>query len=171
MKVEFSAASLGVDFCLINNPRQSPKKADYWVDQPQRLKGILRSMQTPGLNHIILTVSNTERSHAFYGDLLGFPVTVIEEDPDKSFFFTSGGVQFFFFPSRQPIPNDRFSEFRIGLDHLSFSAPNKEALQELAHKLTAAGVDTKGAEQFIHTGNWYVSFRDPDSIQLEYWLP
>ena len=118
-------------------------------------------MQTPGLNHIILTVSNTERSRAFYGDLLGFPVTMIEEDPDKSFFF----------PSRLPTPNDRFSESRIGLDYLSFSAPSKEALQELADKLTAAGVDTKGVEQFIHTGNWYVSFRDPDNIQLEYWLP
>ena len=102
-------------------------------------------MQTTGLNHIVLTVSSPERSQAFYGDLLGFPVTVIGKDPDKSFFFASGGVQIFFFPPRQPIPNDRFSEFRIGLDHLSFSAPSKEALQELADKLIAAGVDTKGA--------------------------
>jgi glyoxylase I family protein len=128
-------------------------------------------MQTSGLNHIILTVSNVERSRAFYGDLLGFPVMVIEEDPDKSFFFESGGVQFFFFPSRQPIPNDRFSEFRIGLDHLSFNASSKEALQELADQLIAAGVETKGVEQFRPTGNWYVAFRDPDNIQLEYWLP
>ena len=128
-------------------------------------------MQTTGLNHIILTIANTERSRRFYGDLLGFSITVIAEDPDKSFFLTCGGVQFFFFPSRQPLPDDRFSEFRIGLDHLSFTAPTKEALQELAHKLIAAGVDTKGAEQFIHTGNWYVAFRDPDNIQLEYWLP
>lgn len=128
-------------------------------------------MQTSGLNHIILTVSDTERSHAFYGDLLGFLITVFKEDPDKSFFFTCGGVQFFFFPSRQPISNDRFSEFRIGLDHLSFNAPSKEALQELADRLITAGVETKGVEQFIHTGNWYVAFRDPDNIQLEYWLP
>lgn len=128
-------------------------------------------MQTPGLNHIILTISDTGRSRTFYGDLLGFEVKIIEEDPDKSFFFTCGGVQFFFFPSRQPSPNDRFSEFRIGLDHLSFTAPNKEALQELADTLIAAGVETKGVEQFIHTGNWYVAFRDPDNIQLEYWLP
>lgn len=83
-------------------------------------------MQTPGLNHVILTVSSTERSRAFYGDLLSFPIIVIEEDPDKSFLFTSGGVQFFFFPSRKPVQNDRFSEFRIGLDHLSFTAQVKK---------------------------------------------
>jgi glyoxylase I family protein len=127
-------------------------------------------MQTPGLNHVILTISDTERSREFYGDLLGFEVIVIEKDPDKSFFFTCGGVQFFFFPSRQPTANDRFSEFRIGLDHLSFTAHSMEFLKEMADKLISAGVDTKGVEQFAHTGNWYVAFRDPDNIQLESWL-
>ena len=128
-------------------------------------------MQLLGLNHVIITVSNTAQSRAFYDDLLGFDITVIEEDPDKSFFFACGGVKFFFFLSRQPIANDRFSEFRIGLDHLSFTAPDMEFLQEMANKLIAAGVDTNGVEQFIHTGNWYIAFRDPDNIQLEYWLP
>lgn len=128
-------------------------------------------MQTPGLNHIILTVSNVERSRAFYADLLGFPVIVMEDDPDKSFFFECGGVHFFLFPSRHPLPADRFSEFRVGLDHLAFTAPSREALDELAETLKAAGVQTNGVEQFAPTGNWYVAFRDPDNIQLEYWLP
>jgi len=128
-------------------------------------------MRTSGLNHIILTVADVARSRVFYGDILGFAIMIIEEDPDKSFFFSIGDVQIFVFPSRQPIPGDRFSEFRIGLDHLAFTAPSKEALDELADKLGAAGVDTKGVEQFVHTGNWYVAFRDPDNIQLEYWLP
>lgn len=128
-------------------------------------------MHTTGLNHVILTISNVERSRAFYGDLLGFDVIVIEEDPDGSFFFEAGDVLFFFFPSREPIPGDRFSEFRIGLDHLAFAAPSREALEELAGKLISAGVDTAGVEQFAPTGNWYVAFRDPDNIQLEYWLP
>jgi len=128
-------------------------------------------MQTPGLNHIILTISNTEQSRAFYGELLGFEIIIMENDPDKSFFFECGGVYFFFFPSRQPTPNDSFSEFRIGLDHLAFTAPSMEFLKEMTEKLIAAGVDTKGVEQFAPTGNWYVAFRDPNNIQLEYWLP
>jgi catechol 2,3-dioxygenase-like lactoylglutathione lyase family enzyme len=82
-----------------------------------------------------------------------------------------GDVQIFVFPSRQPIAGDTFSEFRIGLDHLSFTAPSMEALQEIADRLQAAGVHTKGVEQFVHTGNYYVAFRAPDNIQLEYWLP
>src|SRR3712207_7835493 len=90
-------------------------------------------MHTLGLNHIILTVSDVAQSRAFYGDLLGFDVTIIDEDPDKSFFFTVGGVQFFWFPSRQPMPGDQFSEFRIGLDHLAFTADRKSTRLNSSH--------------------------------------
>jgi glyoxylase I family protein len=128
-------------------------------------------METPGLNHVILTISDVERSRAFYGDLLGFRTANISEaNPEWGFFFEVGGVYFFVGGSRQPIPEDRFSEFRVGLDHLSFTAPSREALDAFAEKLIAAGVETQGVEQFAPTGNWYVAFRDPDNIQLEYWL-
>jgi glyoxylase I family protein len=123
-------------------------------------------MLTPGLNHIILTVSDIPRARKFYGDLLGFELN----DYEHGFYFFSGTVSFWLLPSSKPIPNDRFSEFRVGLDHLGFAAPNERALHELADKLLAAGVETQGVEVF-HTGNKYVAFRDPDNIQLEYWLP
>jgi len=123
-------------------------------------------VKTTGLNHIIITISDITRSSAFYGDLLGFELHEIAD----GFMFRSGGVAFFFFSSSHPLPDDRFNEFRIGLDHLAFTAPDGQALHELADKLQAAGVDTKGVEVY-HTGNQYVAFRDPDNIQLEYWLP
>jgi len=123
-------------------------------------------METSGLNHIIMTIKDVKTSLAFYGDLLGFDLEPIAD----GFFFRTGGVAIFFFPSSHPIPEDRFNEFRIGLDHLSFSAPSEAALQSLADQLLAAGVETKGVETY-HTGNKYVAFRDPDNIQLEYWLP
>ena len=123
-------------------------------------------METSGLNHIIMTIKDVEVSKAFYGDLLGFEI----QDLADGFFFVTGGVSIFFFPSSHPLPDDRFSEFRIGLDHLSFNAPSEAALQSLAAKLQSAGLETKGVETY-HTGNRYVAFRDPDNIQLEYWLP
>ena len=123
-------------------------------------------METSGLNHIIMTIKDVKISQEFYGDLLGFEVKNIAD----GFFFMTGGVAIFFFSPRQPIPEDRFNEFRIGLDHLAFTAPSESALEALAEKLLAAGVQTKGVETY-HTGNKYVAFRDPDNIQLEYWLP
>jgi len=123
-------------------------------------------METSGLNHIIMTIKNVKISQAFYGDLLGFEIKNIAD----GFYFMTGGVAIFFFSPRRPIPDDRFNEFRIGLDHLAFTAPNEAALHSLAERLQASGVETKGVETY-HTGNKYVAFRDPDNIQLEYWLP
>lgn len=123
-------------------------------------------METSGLNHIIMTIKDVKISQAFYNDLLGFETKNIAD----GFFFMTGGIAIFFFSSNHPIPDDRFNEFRIGLDHLSFTAPSEAALQSLAEHLQAAGVETQGVETY-HTGNKYVAFRDPDNIQLEYWLP
>lgn len=128
-------------------------------------------METPGLHHVVMTVGEMARSRAFYGGLLGFPVTDMEGIPGGGFYIEAGAVWVFFFASRRPLAGDRFSEFRIGLDHLSFTAPSRAALEALAATLLAAGVETKGVEQFAPTGNWYVAFRDPDHVQLEYWLP
>jgi catechol 2,3-dioxygenase-like lactoylglutathione lyase family enzyme len=123
-------------------------------------------METSGLNHIIMTIKDVKISQAFYNDLLGFETKNIAD----GFFFMTGGIAIFFFSSNHPIPDDRFNEFRIGLDHLSFTGPSEAALQSLAEHLQAAGVQTQGVETY-HTGNKYVAFRDPDNIQLEYWLP
>jgi catechol 2,3-dioxygenase-like lactoylglutathione lyase family enzyme len=123
-------------------------------------------METSGLNHIIMTIKDVKISRAFYGDLLGFEI----KDIADSFLINVGGVGIFFFPSNQPLPDDRFNEFRIGLDHLSFNAPSETALHTFAEHLLASGVETKGVETYF-TGNKYVAFRDPDNIQLEYWLP
>ncbi len=128
-------------------------------------------METPGLNHVILTVADTARSRAFYGEVLGFETIDMPDVPGGGFFFTAGGVMFFCFASREPVAGDRFSEFRIGLDHLAFTAPSREALDALADQLARAGVATRGVDLFAPTGNWYIAFRDPDNIQLEYWLP
>jgi glyoxylase I family protein len=123
-------------------------------------------VETSGINHIIMTIKDVKISRAFYGDLLGFELETIAD----GFYLVTGGVRIFFFPSSHPVTDDRFNEFRIGLDHLAFTAPSETALQSLADQLQSAGVHTRGVETY-HTGNKYVAFRDPDNIQLEYWLP
>jgi glyoxylase I family protein len=128
------------------------------------------NMKTSGLDHIVLTVTDLERARRFYGDLLGFE---IYEEPDYlggAYYFVAGGVEITLVHHDRTPSGDRFSEFRVGLDHLSFAAPDEAALHALADKLIAAGVDTKGVEIYAPTRKPYVAFRDPDNIQLEYWL-
>ncbi len=125
-------------------------------------------METPGLDHVILTVSDYERARAFYGDLLGFAIQQLPPEHGGQLYFRAGNVMIFLVRHDATPPGDRFSEFRIGLDHLSFAAPSEQTLYDLAQKLIEAGVDTQGVELFA--GHYpYVAFRDPDNIQLEYW--
>ena len=102
-------------------------------------------METPGLNHIIMTIKDIKTSQAFYGNVLGFELKNIAD----GFFFSVGGVAIFFFSSNQPIPDDRFNEFRIGLDHLAFAAPSAEALQSFAERLQAAAWKRKVLRRII----------------------
>jgi glyoxylase I family protein len=126
-------------------------------------------VNTPGLNHVILTVSNLEQSRAFYGDLLGFEIKDIPPEYGNLCYFMVGNVSIWLITHEQTPPHDRFSEFRLGLDHLAFSAPDAQALHDLVATLRAAGADTTDVKTF-HDRWLYVVFRDPDNIQLEYWL-
>lgn len=126
-------------------------------------------MVVHAINHIILTVSDIERSRKFYGDLLGFELHEVPAEYGSLVYFPVENGSVWLIAHDQTPPGDQFSEFRIGLDHLAFSAPDKPFLDELATKLVAAGVETQGVELFHHRWH-YVAFRDPDNIQLEYWL-
>ena len=132
-------------------------------------------METSGLDHIVLTVADLERSRQFYGNLLGFELTSLPQDYADPLFagassFMVGGVEIGLLKHKETSPGDRFNETRIGLDHLAFKAPNEAALHALVEKLVQAGVETKGVELFEPSGKLSVTFRDPDNIQLEYWL-
>ena len=128
--------------------------------------GVKSRLRAQGVDHVILTISNVKRSRAFYQDVLGVTTETFED----GFLFRVNSTTIFCFPARAPIAGDVFDERRIGLDHLSFRAPDQAALEALADRLRAAGSESKGVETFGPTGALYVAFRDPDNIQLEYWL-
>jgi glyoxylase I family protein len=76
---------------------------------------------------------------------------------------------------RTPLPGtpagDRFSERRIGVDHVAFEVPDEAELHRLVFALDDAGVATQGVETDELTQRQYVAFRDPDNVQLECFLP
>jgi catechol 2,3-dioxygenase-like lactoylglutathione lyase family enzyme len=128
-------------------------------------------MNTPSLDHIVLTVTDLERSKRFYGDLLGFEMQYEAEYLGGAYNFVVGGVEISLAQHRSQTPDgDRFNEFRVGLDHLSFRAPDEQALHDLVALLRKAGVETTDVSLYAPSRKKYVVFRDPDHIQLEYWL-
>jgi catechol 2,3-dioxygenase-like lactoylglutathione lyase family enzyme len=66
--------------------------------------------------------------------------------------------------------DDRFSERRIGLDHISFGVRSRASLERLIERLRVHGVATAGIETNPDPDTEFVAFRDPDNIQLEFFV-
>ncbi len=126
------------------------------------------SIATGGVHHLRLTVTDVDRSRAFYTEVLGFTV-VMELDPGV--FLSNGAVGLGLGPSPAPArapAGDRFDEARVGLDHLSFQVASRAELERAAALLDERGVPhgaiTDLGDAF---GLFILAFRDPDNVQLE----
>ena len=120
------------------------------------------------IHHLRLTVSDVERSRAFYTEVLGFHHVM---DLPSGVFLSNGAVGLGLGPSPDPSrapAGDRFDEARVGLDHLSFSVASRDELERARQLLEERGVPhgevTDLGDAF---GLYILAFRDPDNIQLE----
>jgi glyoxylase I family protein len=122
-----------------------------------------------GIHHMTLTVTDTERSLDFYNTILGFEF-LREVPPDNRKLMTAGGLLI----GLRPIPaspDDQFDEDRVGLDHLSFSVPNRAELDAAVQLLDTLGVPHGDIEDLPQSKLYMLVFRDPDNIQLELTAP
>ncbi|MFN2615037.1 MAG: VOC family protein [Actinomycetota bacterium] len=124
-----------------------------------------------GIHHLSLTVLDAAKSEAFYTSVLGF--APVFERPDED---GRGFKRILAHPDTRTIigftvhkTNDgsRFSEFRTGLDHLAFGVASHEELEGWIGKLDEFGVEHSPITD-AKVGE-FVSFRDPDNVQIELW--
>lgn len=123
------------------------------------------ALQTSGLSHLTLRVSDLQRAKAFYTQSLGFPVML---ETDGLILVNAGGAVLGL-RARTPemAPGDRFDPYRVGLDHVALAVENAAVLPEVCRQLDAAEVRNNGVEQDSLTGGTYISFYDPDGIAWE----
>ncbi|XKK60782.1 VOC family protein [Streptomyces sp. ARC32] len=127
--------------------------------------------------HVRLTVTDIDRSRAFYEDLFGLPVAFeLPADADdrtrEELSFLFGGVIYQLGDSLlglRPVASDRFDENRVGLDHVSFAVSGREDLEAALRVLADRGIANAGIKD-IGAG-YILEFRDPDNIALELFAP
>ncbi|WP_442213655.1 VOC family protein [Specibacter sp. RAF43] len=134
-------------------------------------------INTSAINHIRLTVTDIDRSRAFYDDLFGWPValeTPADADPATRahYAFLYGGIIYNMGHSLlglRPVATDTFDENRTGLDHLSLTLASRADLDAAVTLLDDRGIAHGGLKDI---GNGFiVEFRDPDNIALELFAP
>src|SRR6516162_7410536 len=113
------------------------------------------------IHHLRLTVTDVQRSREFYTGLLGFQV-IVESPPPGNLIM---GL-------RPMAPAaDRFHPNRAGLDHLSFSVPGRDDLEQAIGLFDQRGVTHGEITRLPSFGIDVLSFEDPDGIQLELTAP
>ncbi len=134
-------------------------------------------ISTRAYAHVRLTVTDIDRSRAFYDDVFGLPVAFEEpEGADDStreqLGFLFGGVIYQLGDSLfglRPVADDAFDENRVGLDHVSFAVQSRADLDSAAALLDSRGIVHEDVKD-IGAG-YLLEFRDPDNIALELFAP
>jgi glyoxylase I family protein len=127
----------------------------------------LRVPELAGISHIDLTVTDVDRSEAFYTEVLGFDVIAREERSDRTMLVMrhTGLANGVCLNEHRRGGDSRFDERRAGLDHLSFRVANRGELEAWLRVLDENHVEHSGIAD-TPLGPVLV-FRDPDNIQLE----
>jgi catechol 2,3-dioxygenase-like lactoylglutathione lyase family enzyme len=122
-----------------------------------------------GLHHISLTVTDLDRSVAWYAEVLGLGELMKETHPDgnghaivlgKPDWSMCVGLH-----THESNAAEPFQETRTGLDHVSFRVADRAELDSWAAHLDELGVAQSPIADLEGFG--VLVFRDPDNIQLE----
>ena len=122
-----------------------------------------------GMAHVILTVSQFDKAHAFYSGLLPkFGMTCVHDGPDFCYHVgarTAIGIR----KCDPEFTNESFQQYRVGLHHLCLRARSREDVDKTAALAAELGAKiVRGPEERDWAnGYYYVLFEDPDGIRLE----
>ena len=132
------------------------------------------------VHHLRLTVTDVERSRAFYTELLGFQIAMDAPPPaddphhdlatdllQDGIVMVNGDLLLGLRPVDAERASDRFDPFRCGLDHLSFAVAGRAELEAALQAFEERGVEHSDITDLPPFGIAVLPFKDPDGVALE----
>jgi glyoxylase I family protein len=134
-----------------------------------------------GYAHVRLTVTDIERSVAFYDRVFGWEKAIdarehqgepgLEDAPEKFYggvvYQTPQGTLF----GLRPVGSQPFRSDVTGLDHVSFAVGSRADLDDAARGMEEAGIAHGDVIELADAGLAILSFQDPDDVNLELTAP
>lgn len=140
-------------------------------------------INSSGYAHVRITVTEIERSKAFYQMVFGWPIAIdnsarIDEPGIKESAADFYGGTVFQTPSgalfglRPVAPSgQKFDPDHVGVDHLSFLVDARQDLVVAEQRLADADIEHGQIIELADAGIAVLSFQDPDGINLELTAP
>jgi len=119
------------------------------------------------IDHIVLTISNLEKTKAFYSKILGDPDYQTEH---SIVYFISDTKLFLGLPNGTLPEGDKFDPNRIGLEHLAIGVSTLDDLKEIDRTLEETFIENSGIHIDKHSQKEKIWLDDPDGIRLEFFI-
>ncbi len=138
-------------------------------------------VNSTGFAHVRLTVTDIERSKAFYDQVFGWPAAIdasaqvdqpgVRTSPESFYggvvYQTPQGTLF----GLRPVGTATFDSEHTGLDHVSFAVASRSDLDAAEEALNGAGIAHGEVNELADAGIAILSFQDPDDINVELTAP
>ena len=121
-----------------------------------------------GIDHLVIRVSDYEKSKAFYMKLFGFLGFQLSDEYDDAIGWTNGKTRFWIGPADAQGKKRKYRTGDVGFHHYAFELRSRKDVDELQAFLH----DELGAKIVDPAGEYYedyyaVFFLDPDGLKLE----
>jgi glyoxylase I family protein len=122
----------------------------------------------PPTTHFALTVSDLDRSVAWYETLIGAAPFFVGDEPTFRFAVWLEPVFGLHQHHSESEDKEAFDEHRLGLDHIAFGCASRNELEEWLERLEELEIEHGEIVDAFYGSA--LAFRDPDNIQLEFFV-
>ena len=124
-------------------------------------------VRVTGIDHLVVRVSDYQRSKDFYGKLFTFLGFEISDEFPEAIGWTNGKTRFWIYPADEQGRKRKYRNGDVGFHHYAFQLRSRREVDELQAFLDdnkVSIVDRAGE----HYEDYYaVFFLDPDGLKLE----
>ncbi|MBO0711404.1 MAG: VOC family protein [Acetobacteraceae bacterium] len=120
-----------------------------------------------GIDHIVIRVSNYERSKAFYGKLFQFLGFELSDQFADAIGWTNGKTRFWIGPADAQGKKRKHRAGDVGFHHYAFELRSRKDVDELQAFLERERVRIVDPADEYYEDYYAVFFLDPDGLKLE----
>ncbi len=120
-----------------------------------------------GIDHLVIRVSDYEKSKTFYGRLFEFLGFEISDEYEEAIGWTNGRTRFWIYPADVDGRNRRYRIGDVGFHHYAFQLRSRKDVDALAAFLEQLGATIVDPAGEYYDDYYAVFFLDPDGLKLE----
>jgi catechol 2,3-dioxygenase-like lactoylglutathione lyase family enzyme len=124
-------------------------------------------VRVTGIDHLVIRVSDYERSKAFYGQLFTFMGFEISDEYQDAIGWTNGKTRFWIGPADEEGQKHPHRTGNLGFHHYAFQLRSRKDVDALHEHLKQMGATIVDPPDEYYDDYYAVFFLDPDGLKLE----